>query len=78
MRNEDVWEEKGIIPPFIISAQDGEESSASRSPTALPTGEKPPVSVDRTLGGFRIGLDITEKRKISCPSRVSLYDFRTI
>jgi hypothetical protein len=59
----------GMAPPFLTSALDGREWSASRLSSFTPgeRGRRYPLG----WVGLRAGLDIMEKRKISYPCRES-------
>jgi hypothetical protein len=62
--HEDVWGSGGIAPPFLTSALDGGERSASL-PGRFTFGEG--TSGTRWIGGWvgpRSGLDTAKKRKI--------------
>jgi hypothetical protein len=64
-RHEYVWESGGIAPPFLTSALDGGEQSAS-----CPDRERAPgTHWIRGRVGPRASLDTLEKRNISCPCR---------
>jgi hypothetical protein len=59
----------GVAPPFLTSALDGGEWSASRHGHFTP-GERAPNT--HCIGGWmgtRAGLDALTQRKISCPCR---------
>jgi hypothetical protein len=72
--HEGMLESGGIAPPFLTSALNGGECSVSR-PCRFTPG-------DRSLGtheiagwvGPRTGVDVVEKRKISCPCLYSKPD----
>jgi hypothetical protein len=58
------WRHGGIAPPFLISAQDGGEWSASRPCLFIPEER---VRTTHWIGGWvdlRFGLDTVQKRKI--------------
>jgi hypothetical protein len=64
LRHEDVWGSGGIALPFLTSALDGGEWSASR-PCRFNPGER--ASGTHWIGGWvgpRVRLDAVEKRKI--------------
>jgi hypothetical protein len=64
-------ESKSIAPPFMTSAADGREWSASRS-VRFTSGERSPGTY--WIGGRmdpRAGLDAVECIKIACPCRKS-------
>jgi hypothetical protein len=58
-----------IGPPFVTSALDGGEWSASRSCCLTPRTTVPGTHCIGSWVGLRPGLDVTEKRKVSFPSR---------
>jgi hypothetical protein len=61
----------GVAPPFLTSALDGGEWSASR-PARFTPGERAPGTHWITdWVGPRAGLDTAKKREISCPCRES-------
>jgi hypothetical protein len=62
--HEDIWGSGGILPPFLTSALDGDEWSASR-PGRFTLGERAPGT--SWTGGWvslRAGPDLVEKRKM--------------
>jgi hypothetical protein len=71
-RNEDVWGSGGIAPPFLTSALDGGEWSASCAGRFSPEEKSPWCLLDRSLRRLqnpsgRYG----EEKKILCPCRES-------
>jgi hypothetical protein len=72
--SEDVRDSGGIAPPFLTSALDGGEWSASHPCyfTARETAHGTHCTGGRV--GHRDGLDVMEKRKISCPYRETNLD----
>jgi hypothetical protein len=64
LRHEDIWSNGGIAPPFLTSALDGGEWSASR-PCCFTTGEiAPGTHWVRGWVGPRAGLDAVDTRKM--------------
>jgi hypothetical protein len=65
----------GIVPPFLTSALDEGEWSASR-PYRFTSGETAPSThYIGSLVGLGAGLHVMEKREISFPYRESNLDF---
>jgi hypothetical protein len=70
-RHDDIWGSGGITPPFLTSALEGGEWSASR-PCQFTLGERAPgTHWEGDWMGPRTGLDAVEKRKTFCPCRGS-------
>jgi hypothetical protein len=75
--DEDVWESGGIAPPFLTTAIDGTEWSASR-PYCFNPGETPLPPGTHWVGGWvgvRASLDVMKDKSFSCresnPGRLS-------
>jgi hypothetical protein len=64
-------QEGGIAPPFLISALDRGEWSASRPDRFIPEERTPDTHWINGWLGPRAGLDSVETRKFSCPCRKS-------
>jgi hypothetical protein len=70
-RREDKWGGRGIPPPFLISALDGGEWSPSRTSRFTPRKTAPCAYYMGGWVGHKTGLDVMEKRIISCSYRKS-------
>jgi hypothetical protein len=66
-RHEDVYESEGIARPFLISALDEGEWSASRSGRFTPGERSLGTHWIGGLVGNRVGMDTVENRKIIFP-----------
>jgi hypothetical protein len=64
---EDVWESGGVAPPFLTSALDGRERSASLTCRFTPEEVAPQYPLQRRLGEPQIRSDLMKKIKICFP-----------
>jgi hypothetical protein len=66
-RNEDMWGSGSITPPFLKSALDGSEWSASRHGRFTPGERFPGTHWIAGWVGLRTALDAVEKMQTFCP-----------
>jgi hypothetical protein len=64
--HEGIWESGGIAPLFLTSTLDGGQCSASHLCHFTPGEGSPAIHCIRGWVGTIAGLDVMEKRKISC------------
>jgi hypothetical protein len=69
--HDDVWGSEGTAPPFLTTASDGGEWSATLTSCFTPREIAPGTHWIGGWVGPRAGLDAVEKRRISCPCRES-------